>query len=225
MTKGTRVELIFMDDEYTTLKPGDKGTVDYIDDAENIHVKWDNGSTLSLIPNVDDFKIIDDINESILKFNEMFDTEELKSEHEIDYLSGNLKISNDISNPNNISEKNIIAKLATAFPYIGNHEVTNNPKYPRCIFFHERNDVWYTSFSLEVVTSNNFNMFILYKKVETDKSLPITRTLDEYDDKIHGREFNRLSFRDVTKIMDGIYLPILKDCKFVDRDFHRMTDN
>lgn len=47
--KGTRITLIKMDDPYTTLKPGDKGTVDYIDDIGTIHVNWDKGSSLGLV--------------------------------------------------------------------------------------------------------------------------------------------------------------------------------
>jgi len=45
---GIRVELVRMDDPYTTLRPGDKGTVDAVDDAGTIHVNWDNGSTLGV---------------------------------------------------------------------------------------------------------------------------------------------------------------------------------
>ena len=56
--KGTRVELISMDDPYTKLVAGDKGTVDHVDDAGQIHVKWDRGSSLALIPEIDSFKII-----------------------------------------------------------------------------------------------------------------------------------------------------------------------
>jgi hypothetical protein len=59
MYKGKRIELISIQDEYTDLKPGDQGTCDFVDDAENIHMKWDNGSTLSLIQGVDEFKIVD----------------------------------------------------------------------------------------------------------------------------------------------------------------------
>lgn len=47
--KGTRVTLVKMDDPYTTLKAGDKGTVDYIDDIGTIHVNWDKGSSLGII--------------------------------------------------------------------------------------------------------------------------------------------------------------------------------
>lgn len=47
--KGTRVELIKMDDPHSTLKPGDKGTVAFIDDIGTIHVNWDKGSSLGII--------------------------------------------------------------------------------------------------------------------------------------------------------------------------------
>lgn len=53
--KGTRIELIAMIDEFTTLKSGDRGTVDFIDDAGQIGMVWDSGSRLSLIPHVDRF--------------------------------------------------------------------------------------------------------------------------------------------------------------------------
>ncbi len=47
--KGSRVELVRMDDPYTTLKAGDKGTVAFIDDLATIHVNWDKGSSLGLV--------------------------------------------------------------------------------------------------------------------------------------------------------------------------------
>ncbi len=47
-TPGTRVVLIKMDDPYTKLKPGDKGTVVSVDDIGTIHVKWDSGSSLGV---------------------------------------------------------------------------------------------------------------------------------------------------------------------------------
>ena len=55
---GSRVELIHMDDPYTDLKRGDQGTVDFIDDANVIHVKWDNGSGLGLLDDVDTYKVL-----------------------------------------------------------------------------------------------------------------------------------------------------------------------
>lgn len=55
---GTRVELIKMDDNIHPIAPGTKGTVDFVDDTEQIHVIWDNGAGLALVPEVDKFKRI-----------------------------------------------------------------------------------------------------------------------------------------------------------------------
>jgi hypothetical protein len=55
---GTRVELIKMNDPYTTLKSGDRGTIQFWDDLGTAHVMWDCGSTLGLIFSVDIFKKI-----------------------------------------------------------------------------------------------------------------------------------------------------------------------
>ena len=38
--QGTRVELINMNDPYTKLKPGDRGTVSMVDDTGTIFVNW-----------------------------------------------------------------------------------------------------------------------------------------------------------------------------------------
>ena len=57
--KGTRVELVSMDDPYTTLKPGNRGTVDFVDDIATIHVKWDCGSGLGVAYGVDKIRILE----------------------------------------------------------------------------------------------------------------------------------------------------------------------
>ena len=51
--KGTRVELIYMDDPYSKLNPGDQGTVIFVDDIGTIHVAWDCGSSLGIAYRVD----------------------------------------------------------------------------------------------------------------------------------------------------------------------------
>lgn len=56
---GTRLELISMDDPYTHLRAGDRGTVEGVDDAGQIMMKWDRGGSLSLIPGVDTFRRAD----------------------------------------------------------------------------------------------------------------------------------------------------------------------
>ena len=56
--KGTRVQLISMDDPYSKLKPGDRGTVDFVDAAGTIFVNWDCGSGLGVVYGVDRIRII-----------------------------------------------------------------------------------------------------------------------------------------------------------------------
>lgn len=57
---GKRIQLISTTDEYTNLKYGDLGTINYIDDTGTVFISWDNGSCLGLIPGVDRWKIIHD---------------------------------------------------------------------------------------------------------------------------------------------------------------------
>ena len=51
--EGTKVELVYMDDPYTSLTTGDKGTVRCVDDMGTIHISWDCGSSLGAVYGVD----------------------------------------------------------------------------------------------------------------------------------------------------------------------------
>lgn len=51
----TRIELNHMEDNWA-VPPGTRGTVEYVDDAGQIHMKWDNGRTLAIVPQVDKFR-------------------------------------------------------------------------------------------------------------------------------------------------------------------------
>ena len=55
--KGTKIKLIKMEDPQAP-PPGTIGTVKGVDDAGQILMSWETGSSLSLIPNVDDFEIV-----------------------------------------------------------------------------------------------------------------------------------------------------------------------
>lgn len=59
---GTRIQLDYMDDLYSPVPPGAKGTVAAVDDAGQILMKWDNGRSLSLIPGKDGFQITQEKN-------------------------------------------------------------------------------------------------------------------------------------------------------------------
>ena len=55
--RGTRVELVSMDDPQAPPR-GARGTVTGVDDAGLVHVSWDTGSTLALVPGEDGFRAL-----------------------------------------------------------------------------------------------------------------------------------------------------------------------
>jgi hypothetical protein len=56
---GDRIELEFINDTWSNLKQGDRGTVFKIDEQQElIWINWDNGEQLALLVDVDKFKII-----------------------------------------------------------------------------------------------------------------------------------------------------------------------
>lgn len=55
---GTRVKCLTMRDDPRPIPSGTEGTVTLVDDIGNIHTRWDNGSSLALVPEVDDFIIV-----------------------------------------------------------------------------------------------------------------------------------------------------------------------
>ena len=54
--EGTRLFLISMDDPYSKLIPGDRGTVKHVDDGGTIHMSWDKGGSLGLVYGEDSFR-------------------------------------------------------------------------------------------------------------------------------------------------------------------------
>ena len=63
--KGTRVELVSLEDPYSRLPEGTRGTVDAVDDIGTIHVRWDNGSGLGIVPGVDTVRKVTGISGSL----------------------------------------------------------------------------------------------------------------------------------------------------------------
>lgn len=53
---GTRVMLLHMNDPYSPVEEGIRGTVKVVDDAGQLHMQWDNGRTLALVPGEDSFR-------------------------------------------------------------------------------------------------------------------------------------------------------------------------
>ena len=55
---GTKIQLISMRNEKYPILPGTVGVVTHIDDAGSIHMRWENGSSLALIPEIDSFQTV-----------------------------------------------------------------------------------------------------------------------------------------------------------------------
>ena len=53
--EGTRIQLIHMSNDPKPVPDNTLGTVKFIDDMGTIHMNWDNGRSLGLIPERDDF--------------------------------------------------------------------------------------------------------------------------------------------------------------------------
>ena len=55
---GTKIQLISMRNEKYPVLPRTVGVVTHIDDAGSIHMRWENGSSLALIPEIDSFQTV-----------------------------------------------------------------------------------------------------------------------------------------------------------------------
>lgn len=61
---GTRIELLKMNDIQAP-PVGSRGTIEGVDDIGNIMVRWDNGSSLNLVPGVDACRIVSTMSSAI----------------------------------------------------------------------------------------------------------------------------------------------------------------
>lgn len=57
--EGKRVRLVRCSDPYTQLAPGSEGRVNFVDSMGTLHVHWDSGSRLGLIPGEDSWEVLD----------------------------------------------------------------------------------------------------------------------------------------------------------------------
>jgi len=57
---GDRVALIDCADAYATIDPGTHGTVTLIGSLGTVHVAWDDGTTLGLVPGWDTWEQVED---------------------------------------------------------------------------------------------------------------------------------------------------------------------
>ena len=55
--EGTRIVLDYMGEDPHPIEPGTRGTVRHVDDIGTVHVDFDNGRRLGLVPGEDSFHI------------------------------------------------------------------------------------------------------------------------------------------------------------------------
>ena len=56
--KGKRIRLIKMGDDPNPVESGIEGTIKFVDGIGQIHVDWDNGRTLAIVPEEDEYEIL-----------------------------------------------------------------------------------------------------------------------------------------------------------------------
>lgn len=56
--EGKRVQMLSMKDP-DPIQCGERGTVVFVDALNQIHVKWDNGRNLAIVPETDSFVILE----------------------------------------------------------------------------------------------------------------------------------------------------------------------
>ena len=58
--QGQRIRLVRCTDPWTHLQPGAMGTVSSVDSMGTVHVGWDDGGTLGLVPGEDEWEVVND---------------------------------------------------------------------------------------------------------------------------------------------------------------------
>lgn len=56
---GSKIKLLEKMEDIQGIKAGQLGILEYIDDEGSLHMRWDNGSGLAIIPETDKFEVIE----------------------------------------------------------------------------------------------------------------------------------------------------------------------
>lgn len=63
--EGKRLKLIKMNDDPRPVEPNSIGTIFHVDSLGTLHVKWDDGRYIGVIPNIDEYEIFETENQTI----------------------------------------------------------------------------------------------------------------------------------------------------------------
>lgn len=158
----------------------------------------------------------------IKKFNELFDTEELKSQNEIPMLQGNLlptkyrnvkgnKFQNDLHDVHN--------KMIYNFPWVEEFDQEELPGYKDMIFYHTSNDSWYISLSIKV-EGDKCGFGIIYRLLDTSISpdnsnvkFSLAFSGKEY---VYFKEWNGLDVNEMIRNIKIFFEPLMRRLGFTD---------
>lgn len=74
--EGMRIRMVSMTDDPNPITPGTEGTIRLVDGMGIIHVKWDDGRTLGVIPGIDHYQLMPDVKTDLYdETNKMFEGE------------------------------------------------------------------------------------------------------------------------------------------------------
>ena len=157
----------------------------------------------------------------IKKFNELFDTDELKAENEISLLQGNL-LSGELRAVRNNKYENsdlydIHGKLLYNFPWISELDQREIPGYDDMIFYSTTNEHWYISLSI-LVKGESCGFGIMYRLRETEiikNGTNISHSLAySGSDKVYFSEWDKLDSNELIKYIKVFFEPLLNRLGF-----------
>lgn len=97
--EGMRIRLVNMVDDPNPIAPGTEGTIRLVDGQGIIHVNWDDGRTLGLIPGVDHYQLVYDTNSDVYdETDKMFESTSIKPTKISQSVSSGMK-SRGVKNP------------------------------------------------------------------------------------------------------------------------------
>lgn len=166
----------------------------------------------------------------IKKFNEYFDTEELKINNEIDLLSGKLNPKALVNIEDNVDTKTQLMDIIIyKYPFfelcldpnnkyagVGRYEFMDPDK---AIAFYFKNETWMVQMVIQKLSNKKYNLIFIRKGVD----LEITPTnvvqlgvpsLDYEEDKLYIETYDDLNIIEVWHHIEMSFIPTLKNTGF-----------
>ena len=161
----------------------------------------------------------------IRKFNELFDNEDLKASHEIDYLKGKFKKISIDSNFKSESMMKFIAKLSNIhYPMFSAFDDANKEEdgiielgnAEILCDYDELEDIWTlvarseshsVLFGIKVHKVNSYDLFLYFYTNGTESEDEISNPVFEY--------FN-ITYTRIIEIIRAVYIPLLKEAGFTE---------